>query len=80
LADVPWVEGFFGAGTGTGTLCAPAIGVAPTIKAATSAATPAFRISISAAPRIPRRRKCDPSPKLERFSIQPPIEKRPAHG
>jgi hypothetical protein len=49
---MPWV-GFFGAGTGTGTLCATAIGVKPTIKAATSAATPAFRITISAAPRFP---------------------------
>jgi hypothetical protein len=74
-----WGAGFFGAGAGTGTLCATAIGVTPTIKAATSAATPAFRITISAAPRIPAAENAT-NHRLSSDFRSNPIGKRPAHG
>jgi hypothetical protein len=45
------VDGFFGAGTGSGTLWASAA-LEPIVNAATSAATRAFRMSVSAAPAL----------------------------
>jgi hypothetical protein len=52
-----WVDGFFGAGAGAFSASAM---VEPTANAATKAATRAFRISVSAAPRRPARPDLDP--------------------